>query len=59
MALSGIDMLGIGTLIVIFSVWINLVVYENKNLHKYLLVENSLKSSVTTNFIIVLSYMEN
>jgi hypothetical protein len=57
MALSGIGIPGIETVIVIFIIWINLVVYENKNHQKYLPVENSLKSSVTTKFIIVLIYM--
>jgi len=36
MALSVISMLYIEIVIVIFSIWINLVVYETKNLQKYL-----------------------
>ena len=36
MVLSGIGMLCIEIVIVIFSVWKNLVVYENKNRQKYL-----------------------
>ena len=36
MALSVISMLYIEIVIVIFSIWINLVVYETKNRQKYL-----------------------
>ena len=36
MALSGIGMQCIEIVIVIFSVWSNLVVYETKNFQKYL-----------------------
>ena len=36
MALSGIGMQYIEIVIVIFSVWSNLVVYETKNFQKYL-----------------------